>query len=260
MADRPVGARLASPVTGVLLVGGASERFGSPKALAPFRGETLAERAWRVLGETCEEVLAVGKAGDGLELPFAVLDDGSDERAPVFGVIAGLRAAAHETCVVLPVDCPLVTPELLRELVEARAVPQTGPLPGVYTKSMLADLEARVASGELSLRGVNGTVVEADEKLLLNVNTRMDLIAAAVADWARMRDDVRAVVVVGSHARTDAPADRWSDLDIAAVRRRAGTFGGRRELGRGVRHARPHVPRADRYRGARRASRPLRGR
>ena len=90
----------------MLLVGGASERFGSPKALASFRGETLAERAWRVLGETCVEVLAVGKDDDRLELPFSVLDDGSDERVPVFGVIAGLRAATHETCIVLPVDAP----------------------------------------------------------------------------------------------------------------------------------------------------------
>ena len=150
-------------VTGVLLVGGASERFGSPKALAPFRGQTLAERAWGVLGATCDEVLAVGKSADVLELPFPILDDDVDERAPVFGVIAGLRASAHETCVVLPVDCPLVTPELLRELVGASAVPQTGPLPGVYTKALLPELEARVARGELSLRGVNPTTLEVDE-------------------------------------------------------------------------------------------------
>lgn len=199
----------------MLLVGGASERFGSPKALAPFRGETLAERAWRVLGRTCEEVIAVGKAGDGLDLPFTVLDDGAEERAPVYGVVAGLRAAAHETCVVLPVDCPLVTPELLRVLAEARAVPHTGPLPGVYTKSMLGDLEARLAVGELALRGVNENVLEVDQKLLLNVNTRMDLVSAAVADWAGAREDVRAALVVGSQARSDAPADRWSDLDVA---------------------------------------------
>ncbi len=201
-------------VTGILLVGGASERFGSPKALASFRGETLAERAWRVLSETCDEVLAVGKEADGLELPFPVLDDGSAERAPVFGVIAGLRASTHDVCVVVPVDVPLVTPDALRALVEARAVPQTGPLPGVYTKPMLSALEQRVAAGERSLRGVNPSVLEIDESVLANVNTRMDLIEAAVTDWAREKADVHAAVVVGSQARTDTPADRWSDLDV----------------------------------------------
>lgn len=201
------------PATGVLLVGGASERFGSPKALATIRGETLGERAWRVLDEVCEEVVAIGKADGAPDLPFPVLDDGSDERAPAFGVIAGLRAATYETCLVLPVDTPLVTPALLRELVEAGGVPPAGPLPGVYTRSLLPELESRVARGELSLRGVNPTVSEVDEKLLLNVNTRMDLLAAAIVDWARSRVDVRAVVVVGSQARMDTPADRWSDLD-----------------------------------------------
>jgi len=203
--------------TGILLVGGASERFGSPKAFAPFRGETLAERAWRVLGEVCDEVIAVGKDADELALPFPVLDDATDERVPVFGVIAGLRAASHDVCVVLPVDCPLVTAETLRALVEARAVPQTGPLPGAYTKAMLPDLEARVTAGELSLRGVNPIVLEIDERLLANVNTRMDLIETAVADWAQERDDVSAAVVVGSRARADTPADRWSDLDIILI-------------------------------------------
>jgi aminoglycoside 6-adenylyltransferase len=200
--------------TGVLLVGGASERFGSPKALAPFRGETLAARAWRTLAEACDEVLAVGKAGDGLDLPFPVLDDGSDERAPVHGVLAGLRAASNDVVVVLPVDCPLVTPELVRRLADACAVPRTGPLPGAYGRDHLAVLERRVAAGELSLRGVNANVVDADAKLLVNVNTRMDLIEAAIADWAGGRPDVRAAVVVGSRARAETPADRWSDLDV----------------------------------------------
>jgi molybdopterin-guanine dinucleotide biosynthesis protein A len=162
-------------LTGVLLVGGASERFGSPKALARFRGETLADRAWRLLGEACDEVLAVGKAGDALALPFPVLDDGAHERAAVFGVLAGLRAARHETCVVLPVDCPLVTPELLRALGEAVAVPSSGPLPGCYSKAMATVLEERVGRGELSLRGVNTTVIPVDETLLADIDTASDL-------------------------------------------------------------------------------------
>ena len=200
--------------TGILLVGGGSERFGSPKALALFRGEKLAERGWRIVHEVCDEVLAVGKVADGLELPFPVVDDGADARAPVFGVIAGLRTAAYDVCLVVPVDCPLVTAEALRALVELRGVPQTGPLPGVYTKSMLPELEQRVSAGELSLRRVNPIVTQLDERLLANVNTRVDLIETAVTDWALERPDVRAAFVVGSRARTDAPADRWSDLDI----------------------------------------------
>jgi aminoglycoside 6-adenylyltransferase len=204
--------RLAA--TGILLVGGASERFGSPKALALFRGEPLALRARRLLQEVCDEVVAIGKEGDGLALPFPVLDDGTDERAPVFGLLAGLRAASHELCLALPVDTPLVTSELLRQLLEARAVPQTGPLPGAYERSLLPELERRVAAGELSLWGVNPRSLQVDERLLANVNTRMDLLATAVADWADDREDVKALVLVGSQARGDIPADRWSDLDL----------------------------------------------
>ena len=208
-------------VTGVLLVGGASERFGSPKALAPFRGQTLAERAWGVLGATCDEVLAVGKSADVLELPFPILDDDVDERAPVFGVIAGLRASAHETCVVLPVDCPLVTPELLRDLVGASAVPQTGPLPGVYTKALLPELEARVARGELSLRGVNPTTLDVDETLVLNVNTPTDLVVATgeALDGALGE---RPVLPPDDAALEDLAADFWATALWAARRLRKG--------------------------------------
>ncbi|CAN5124029.1 hypothetical protein BH20ACT13_BH20ACT13_19190 [soil metagenome] len=206
-----------SAVSGLLLVGGASERFGSPKALALFRGQPLAERAWAALHEVCDEVLAIGKQGDALELPFPVLDDGTEERAAVHGLIAGLRAASNDVCIVLPVDCPLVTPEALKSLAKAVAVPQTGPLPGAYSKAMLPELESRVARGELSLRRVNTMIQEVDERLLLNVNTRTDLMTAAVVDWASEREDIRALLVVGSQARAKVPADRWSDLDIVLI-------------------------------------------
>jgi molybdopterin-guanine dinucleotide biosynthesis protein A len=166
---------VADRLTGVLLLGGASERFGSAKALARLRGETLAERGWRLLGEACEERLAVGKAADRLPLPFPVLDDGAAERAPVFGVVAGLRAARHEVCVVLPVDCPRVTPGLLRVLGEARGVPHAGPLPGAYERALLPRLEVRLSAGELTLRGVVETLLDVDEALLADVDTPEEL-------------------------------------------------------------------------------------
>jgi molybdopterin-guanine dinucleotide biosynthesis protein A len=208
--------------TGILLVGGASERFGSPKALARFRGETLAERAWRTLHVVCEEVVAIGKSADALELPFPVLDDGASERAPVLGVIAGLRAASHESCLVLPVDCPLVTPELLSELITAEAVPQTGPLPGTYSKAMLPELELRIASGELGLRGVNPRVVDVDEKLVLNVNTPADLVFAEAEALEAAAGEVRPVALPDADGLHALATDFWSTALWAARKLRRG--------------------------------------
>jgi molybdopterin-guanine dinucleotide biosynthesis protein A len=169
-------------LTGVLLVGGASTRFGSPKAFAPFEGGTLAERAWQLLGETCDERIPVGKESDALELPFELLDDGTDVRAPIAGVVAGLRAAAHEIAVVIPVDMPMLTAEALAQLAEACrdvAIPASGPLPGAYRTTALPALELALAEGRLALRdaivGLDVDVVDLDASVLLNVNTPDDV-------------------------------------------------------------------------------------
>lgn len=170
----------------MLLVGGASRRFGSPKALAIYEGETLAERAHRVLDEAFGRVLVVGKEADGLELPFPLVDDGSDVRAPIVGVAAALREAGADVCVLLPTDMPRVTPALLQSLAAAArgvdaAVPQTGPLPGAYRPTALPVLERRIEAGELALHDalaeLEANVVHCDEALLVNVNEPADLRA-----------------------------------------------------------------------------------
>jgi molybdenum cofactor guanylyltransferase len=161
-------------LTGILLVGGASSRFGSPKALARFEGETLAERAWRLLGDACSERIAVGVA-DGL--PFGTLDDPGT--GPVAAVRTGLRNATCEIAVVVPVDMPLLTPDALRLLADAcrggAAVAQRGPLPCAVATRVLPAFE----TGERRLRavidGLDTARIELDERLLTNVNTRADL-------------------------------------------------------------------------------------
>jgi molybdopterin-guanine dinucleotide biosynthesis protein A len=172
------------PLTGILLVGGASRRFGSPKALATFDGETLAVRAWRTLGRACDVRIAVGRR-DELTLPFPILDDGAvDVRAPLVGIVAGLRASTTDVTVVLPVDVPLVRPGDLRALAEAcadAAVSQTGPLPCALRRTALPVLEQRLERRELTLRDAFATlateVVALDPGSLTNVNTPADLDA-----------------------------------------------------------------------------------
>jgi molybdopterin-guanine dinucleotide biosynthesis protein A len=171
------------PLTGVLLVGGASTRFGSPKALAQIEGETFAERGRRVLAAECEEVLVVGKRD---ELPFDVIDDGTDVRAPIAGVVAGLRAATNDVVVFIPVDCPWMTPDAVRALGDActdAAVPATGPLPGAWAKSSLPLLERRLVNGPLALYRaydeLDVVTVELDPAVVADVDTPGDLTARA---------------------------------------------------------------------------------
>ena len=132
-----------------------------------------------MLAAACDEVLVVGKAN---ELPFDLLDDGAVVRAPIAGVVAGLRAASHDVAVFLPVDCPRVTPELLRGLGEAcrdAAVPQTGPLPGAWAKSALPLLEQRLADGPLALYRTYAELdvveVQVDPAVVADVDTPSDL-------------------------------------------------------------------------------------
>ena len=159
MADRGL--------TGILLAGGASTRFGSPKELAEYEGETLADRAWRLLEETCDERLAVGRGG----LP----DPGT---GPVAAIAAGLRAATHELAVVIPVDMPLLTPSALRLLAEAcrdAAIAQRGPLPCAVARRTLPAFETGERRLRTVLDGLDTARVELEERLLVNVNTPADL-------------------------------------------------------------------------------------
>ena len=170
------------PVTGILLVGGASRRFGSPKALARLDGETLAERSWRILGEAFDECLALGKTSGELQLPCPILDDGSPVRAPIAGIVAGLRAARHNVCVFLPVDCPLLSPMSLQRLAGAApAKVPTGPLPAAYVRAMLPLLGRKLASGDYILRDVEATVLSISAGELANINTVADLRRASAA-------------------------------------------------------------------------------
>ena len=59
------------------------------------------------------------------------------------------------------------------------AVPQTGPLPGVYRRSILPVVEERIEGHDFALHRLLGElrtrVVELDESLLQNVNEPIDL-------------------------------------------------------------------------------------
>ena len=162
--------------TGVLLVGGASARFGSPKALARFGGETLAERAWRILGEAFERRLAVGK-GD-LELPFPVVVEPAEPRAPLVGVIAGLRRGRDRDRGLPSGRLPARHARAAARARRAAGGHADRPAAGRLREGRPAGARAAACRrATYSLRGVNPRVLDADPRLLANANTPDELSA-----------------------------------------------------------------------------------
>jgi molybdopterin-guanine dinucleotide biosynthesis protein A len=183
---------------GAILAGGASRRFGSPKALATVGGVAMVERARSAIREAGLTPVLIGSRPElaAVDLPRR------PDRVPASGPLAGVHAAlvwAGELglpgALCVACDLPLLAPALLRDLwergvrSEARAVVPDGPegasepLCAWYSVRALPEIEARLARRELSLRAlidalspervpaaVLGRYGE-PAQLLLNVNT-----------------------------------------------------------------------------------------
>ena len=53
--------------------------------------------------------------------------------------------------------------------------------------------------------------------MMSEVATAYERLIDRFVQWAQTEDNIRAVIVIGSRARTDHPADEWSDLDVAIL-------------------------------------------
>ena len=111
---------------GLLLTGGASRRFGSPKAALLVDGERLADRGARLLGEVCDVVVEVGPGYSSL----AVAREEPAGTGPLAALVAGADALEASAYLVLAVDLPFMERALLEYLRDhpspASVVPRVG--------------------------------------------------------------------------------------------------------------------------------------
>ncbi|MFN0093257.1 MAG: molybdenum cofactor guanylyltransferase [Dehalococcoidia bacterium] len=178
-------------MSGVVLAGGKSTRFGSDKASALLRGRPMLDWVVAAVGEVCDEVVVVHAPGQRLPTIAAsvrlAVDDVPGE-GPLAGLIAGFRTATAPVCFLTSCDVPLVRPALIAAVGGALArsdatavAPMTEgrlqPLLGAYLRlKTLEAAEALFAVGERSLQAVlrrvgaralpDAVVVEADRDLL----------------------------------------------------------------------------------------------
>ena len=113
-----------SSVSGLILAGGASSRFGEPKPLATFRGRPLVGWVASALAPLCGELVVSIAVGHDVNVFRAAIPaarfarDRQGDRGPIEGLRRGMEVARGQTVLVAPCDAPLLGPNLYRSLVQ----------------------------------------------------------------------------------------------------------------------------------------------
>lgn len=192
--------------TGFVLAGGQSRRMGRDKTQIPWSSGTLLTRAVGALKEIASEVLIVGTVKSASAAVVAIADL-FPERGPMAGIHAALKHTNTDWNLILAVDLPLVSPELLGFIAGRcpnasglAVVPKVSgrlqPLCAAYHRDLVAEIERAIATDDLSIHrllerlstGIMGTsgdirIIEDEElvaqgfntEVLINVNTPEDL-------------------------------------------------------------------------------------
>ncbi|HDL89741.1 MAG TPA: molybdenum cofactor guanylyltransferase [Thermodesulforhabdus norvegica] len=186
-------------LTGVVLAGGASRRFGRNKAMEVVEGERLIDRNVRILRDFCNRIFVVTNAPqDYLGVKANLVRDFQPNQGPLMGLYTALVYAPSSWVFVRAVDMPYLVPELARAMIGIAAngsrydaiVPVTGkgyePLCALYNRRCVRAIVSVFQRGERRVasffRRVNVRFIEETEwrrfdsegKSFININTPQD--------------------------------------------------------------------------------------
>lgn len=145
---------------GVVLAGGRSVRFGSPKAFGLHQGRYFYERAVDALAPVCDAVVIVTREALKERFPdhLSVITDHEDYQGlgPLAGIYSAMCAVQADRYAVLPCDMPFMTSDVTARLLEAaggqnvcavRLGERKHPLVSIWSRAMLEPLRKALDGG-----------------------------------------------------------------------------------------------------------------
>jgi len=191
-------------ISGVILAGGLSSRFGSNKALARWGRKFLIQHVKGIMASVFKDcLLSTNTPEQYAFLNIPMIQDIYQNMGPLAGIHAALRYTAKPWIFVVGCDMPLVTPDLIRYLCgfaqddyEA-VIPwlELGPEPlcGLYHKTALDKIELQLNNskaqvlklfGKMPVRKVKDKEllkVTRDLQVFFNINKKQDLDSVSIA-------------------------------------------------------------------------------
>ncbi|MGC9964551.1 MAG: molybdenum cofactor guanylyltransferase [Syntrophobacteraceae bacterium] len=185
-------------ITGAVLAGGKSLRFGKNKAFQQYGGKRLLDRAIESLSPFCDSIMVVvNEIGPYLDTGLMLAMDVIPHQGPLGGIYTALLFSPLEWVLVKATDMPFLVPEMASLLIESKdgfdaVVPKFkdnyDPLVALYNRRCLPAIARRLAMpderrvigfyGEIRLRTIAEEIwrkVDPDALSFKNVNTPSDL-------------------------------------------------------------------------------------
>ncbi|MBN2123644.1 MAG: molybdenum cofactor guanylyltransferase [Deltaproteobacteria bacterium] len=145
-------------VTGVILAGGKSRRYGTNKALVEFDGAPLIAKVCDRLQSVFPRILLVTNTPEEYAfLHFPMVGDRIKGLGPIGGIYSGLCALTDSAGFFVACDMPFLNRDLIRHMVHEAGesdavVPKIDwmiePLHALYTKKCIPAIEAAIHSGK----------------------------------------------------------------------------------------------------------------
>lgn len=179
-------------ITGIILAGGKSQRMGTDKGLLLLNGKPFITHIYEALKPIVgDSIIVVSSNADYDTFGYTRIEDLIADKGPVGGLYTALKQSKTKCNLVLSVDVPLVSTELIKWLVDnhddsylvtqVQAGEKVSPLVAVYDRALRALLGEHLAGNQLKLCSVIDevnvqtlTVPDKWTAQLQNINTQED--------------------------------------------------------------------------------------
>ena len=175
--------------TAFILIGGNSERFGSPKWKATISGQSVLDRIWNSC-DSFEKRYMIGKEKPD-SISYHFFKDELDIQAPINGLYTALNYSNSDWNFIISCDLPLMTTEIIQSLWTLGNHDADAIVPMVndyfqltcafYHKRILKQIPRQIEEGDLSLHGLLNSIkmemviMDDNENEFTNMNTVEDL-------------------------------------------------------------------------------------
>ncbi len=153
-----------SDITGIILAGGKSSRFGSNKALYPIGEKSMLQRSVELLQPFCHEVYISGDCEEYAQHGVKCMPDKIADIGPLGGIYTALKQCSTPYLLFLTCDMPFLSPKFIAQMLGIDATTEmvcwkesTGDLqlfPLLLSRKMLPYIEEKILAHTYNIRSL----------------------------------------------------------------------------------------------------------